>query len=102
MRKTGRDAQEGEMKAHSIRWTALGALALSLTIVPELGQEETPPLPPSSELTTLTATQGLILDMAETDSRAIAVGARGAVLVSESRSDWRQIENVPTRATLTA
>ncbi len=90
------------MKAHSIRWPALGALALSLTIVPALAQEETPPLPPSSELMPLTATQGLILDMAETDSRAIAVGARGAVLVSESRSDWRQIENVPTRATLTA
>jgi photosystem II stability/assembly factor-like uncharacterized protein len=43
-----------------------------------------------------------MLDFAEGDQRAIAVGERGHVLVSESRSDWRQVEGVPTRATLTA
>jgi photosystem II stability/assembly factor-like uncharacterized protein len=50
------------------------------------------------------ATKSLLLDIADGASRAIAVGERGHVLVSESRggSDWRQIEGVPTRATLTA
>ncbi len=83
----------------SNRWMPLGVLALALAATPAVAQDA---LPPSSELMPLTATQGLILDMTETDSRAIAVGARGSILVSESRSDWRQIENVPTRATLTA
>ena len=46
--------------------------------------------------------QSLLLGFAETDQRAIVVGARGAILVSESRSDWRQLEGVPTRSTLTA
>lgn len=46
--------------------------------------------------------QSLLLGFAETDQRAIAVGARGAILVSESRSDWRQLSDVPTRSTLTA
>lgn len=48
------------------------------------------------------AKQSLLLDIAESDQRAIAVGERGHVLVSESRDDWRQVEAVPTRATLTA
>lgn len=56
----------------------------------------------TSEVLPNVATQGLILDLAETNSRAVAVGERGQILVSESRSDWRQIANVPTRATLTA
>ncbi|MBB5207588.1 WD40/YVTN/BNR-like repeat-containing protein [Chiayiivirga flava] len=55
-----------------------------------------------SELMPNAATQALILDIAESDSRAIAVGERGQILVSESRSDWRQVADVPTRATLTA
>lgn len=48
------------------------------------------------------ATHSLILDIAEARDRAVAVGERGHILVSESRHDWRQIENVPTRSTLTA
>ncbi len=48
------------------------------------------------------ATRSLMLDIAEAKDRAIAVGERGHILVSESRRDWRQIENVPTRSTLTA
>lgn len=45
----------------------------------------------------------LILDIAESTNRAIAVGERGHILVSESRrGDWRQVEGVPTRTTLTA
>ena len=46
--------------------------------------------------------KSLILDMADGANRAVAVGERGHILVSESRrGDWRQIEAVPTRATLT-
>lgn len=44
----------------------------------------------------------LLLDVAEGDQRAVAVGERGHVLVSESRQDWRQASTVPTRSTLTA
>lgn len=47
------------------------------------------------------ATRSLILDLASGADRAIAVGERGHILVSESRSDWRQIADVPTRSTLT-
>lgn len=48
------------------------------------------------------AAQSLLLDFAETDQRAIVVGERGEILVSESRDDWRQVQAVPTRSTLTA
>jgi photosystem II stability/assembly factor-like uncharacterized protein len=48
------------------------------------------------------ATRSLMLDLADGANRAIAVGERGHILVSESRRDWRQVENVPTRSTLTA
>ena len=47
------------------------------------------------------AAQSLILDIGASNDRAIAVGDRGHILVSESRSDWRQVE-VPTRVMLTA
>ena len=43
------------------------------------------------------ASRSLILDVADSSDRAIAVGERGHILVSESRRDWRQVENVPTR-----
>lgn len=56
----------------------------------------------TSELMPLAAAQALILDFAAADSRAIAVGERGQILLSESRSDWRQVPGVPTRANLTA
>ena len=48
------------------------------------------------------AARSLLLDIDESDQRAIVVGERGHVLVSESRQDWRQVEGVPTRSTLTA
>lgn len=47
------------------------------------------------------AARSMLLDVAESDQRAIAVGERGHVLVSESRQDWRQVAGVPTRSTLT-
>ncbi len=48
------------------------------------------------------ASHALILDIAEASDRAVAVGERGDILLSESRRDWRQVEGVPTRSTLTA
>ncbi len=54
------------------------------------------------EVMPLATTRSLMLDIADGDQRAIMVGERGHVLVSESRSDWRQVANVPTRVTLTA
>ena len=58
--------------------------------------------PLRSETMQYASSQALILGLTETDSRAVAVGERGQILVSESRTDWRQIADVPTRATLTA
>lgn len=67
-----------------------------------------------AQATTLTAElmplahRSLLLDAADGANRAIVVGERGHVLVSESRSlgadgsGWRQVDGVPTRATLTA
>ena len=47
-------------------------------------------------------TQSLLLDLVESGNRAIAVGERGAIVISDDRSNWRQVAEVPTRATLTA
>jgi photosystem II stability/assembly factor-like uncharacterized protein len=55
-----------------------------------------------SEIMPLAARQALVLDFAEADSRAVAVCERGQVFLSESRRDWRQVADVPTRANLTA
>ena len=60
------------------------------------------PAPAVSEAMPNAVTQALILGIVDSNSRAVAVGERGQVLVSESRSDWRQVDGVPTRATLTA
>lgn len=48
------------------------------------------------------ADRSLLLAITDAADRAIAVGERGHILVSESRSDWRQVKGVPTRATLTS
>jgi photosystem II stability/assembly factor-like uncharacterized protein len=64
--------------------------------------EATDAVPRPAEIQPLVLRESLILDFAEGANRAIAVGERGHIAVSESRSDWRQVEGVPTRATLTA
>ncbi len=49
------------------------------------------------------AATSLLLDLVDAGDRAVAVGERGHILVSETRRDgWRQIAGVPTRSTLTA
>ena len=86
------------------------AVALGFGSIVALSQGEAPPADPAAEadLSTLTAemmplaSKSLLLDVANGASRAIAVGERGHILISESRTDWRQVENVPTRSTLTA
>jgi photosystem II stability/assembly factor-like uncharacterized protein len=47
-------------------------------------------------------TQSLLLDLVESGNRAIGVGERGAIVISDDRTNWRQVADVPTRATLTA
>ena len=74
----------------------LGVAALPLTA---LAQDVAPQ---RSEIMPLAATQALILDLTDAASRAVAVGERGQILVSESRTEWRQVADVPTRTTLTA
>lgn len=48
------------------------------------------------------AGETLVLDATPTSFGAVAVGARGHILISEDFDEWRQAERVPTRATLTA
>lgn len=48
------------------------------------------------------AVESLILDLAISGTRRIAVGERGHVLISDDGRTWRQVADVPTRATLTA
>lgn len=78
------------------------ALAFALAAVvqaPAARAEAAAPL--AAEMQPLVLNQSLLLRFAESSQRAIAVGERGHIAVSESRSDWRQVEGVPTRATLT-
>ncbi len=77
------------------------ALVLGMAALP-LAVQAQDAAPVRSETMPLAATQALILDMTEAASRAVAVGERGQILVSESRTEWRQVADVPTRATLTA
>lgn len=48
------------------------------------------------------AVESLILDLAISGTRRIAVGERGHVLLSDDGRSWTQVAGVPTRATLTA
>jgi len=80
-------------------------LALAGTLAAAEGDAPAPtaddPSVQSAELEPL-ASQALMTDVAQAASRAIAVGERGTILISESRREWRQVENVPTRSNLTA
>ena len=90
---------------------ALAGVAASGTVA---AQEDTPDAPATPQAVVQAvdpamlkaepapmAAGSLLLDVAEGDQRAIVVGERGHVLVSESRQDWRQVTDVPTRTTLT-
>lgn len=85
---------------------AAGWMSLMLTSAPS-AQETAKPLvddPSVLEAELMPkALSSLILDIVDASDRAVAVGERGHILVSETRRDgWRQIEHVPTRSNLTA
>ncbi len=81
------------------------ALAAALPLSAQASQQDNAPAGDSSVSSAEPmplADRGLVLAIADGDQRAIAVGERGHVFVSESRQDWRQVADVPTRSTLTA
>lgn len=80
---------------------ATPATSVNAEVSPPVMAVAAPPVV-MSETMPLATTRALILDFTEADSRAIAVGERGQVLLSESRTDWRQVGNVPTRSNLNA
>lgn len=82
--------------------TAPAAAPAAASAAPAAASVKWPePVESKAELMPL-VTQSLLLDMVESGNRAVAVGERGAVLLSDDRSNWRQVADVPTRATLTA
>jgi photosystem II stability/assembly factor-like uncharacterized protein len=99
---------------HAFRKPPVGmATGLALAVLLAAGfavgqQDEAEPAVAPPDPATLTAepmpnaSKALVLDLVAAADRAIAVGERGHILVSESRTDWRQVEGVPTRSTLTA
>lgn len=79
------------------------ALLLAIPMATAVAQDAAPAdTTEMVEVMPLATVRSLMLDITEGNQRAIMVGERGHILVSESRTDWRQIGNVPTRSTLTA
>jgi photosystem II stability/assembly factor-like uncharacterized protein len=64
------------------------------------GEGDDPMLRPAEPMPR--AIESLILDVAISGTRRIAVGERGHVLISDDGRSWQQVADVPTRATLTA
>lgn len=60
-----------------------------------------PATSPAEMLSLARIEESLLLDATDSSDRAIVVGDRGHILVSESRSEWRQVPS-PTRVMLTA
>lgn len=82
-------------------WTALALLGAATWVAVAADVPADDPAVLATELQPQ-ATQSMMLDVCDAATRAIAVGERGHVLVSEDRREWRQVGNVPTRSTLTA
>ena len=89
------------MKTFASKLSILVAMALTMTTSCVSAQQDAQN-GLSAEPMPLATSRALVLDLTNGNSRAIAVGERGHVLVSESRSDWRQVEKVPSRSNLTA
>ncbi|MEZ5457605.1 MAG: YCF48-related protein [Lysobacteraceae bacterium] len=89
------------MKTLASKLSILVAVTLTAATLGVTAQDDSAPLL-MAEPMPLATSRALVLDLTNGDSRAIAVGERGHVLVSESRSDWRQVEKVPSRSNLTA
>lgn len=86
---------------NATRLSLIAALALC-PVLPTQAQEAEATAPVMAERMPLAASRSLVLDLTDGASRAVAVGERGHILLSETRSEWRQADAVPTRATLTA
>jgi len=80
--------------------TILFAMTLPL-FAQTAGQASTDSAELPSEMKPL-ANKSLLLDIAQTNSGYYAVGERGHVLTSPDGKSWTQINNVPTRSTLTS
>ena len=93
----------GVQKMQAMKLTAAVAL-LTLAALPvsaqEIVPEDVPVVPRPAEQMPL-APHSLLLDVANTGARYIAVGDRGNVLGSVDGKNWAQVE-VPVRAALTA
>ncbi len=83
------------LRANGTRGLSLLALTAILAMPLALAAEN------EAEVLPEVAANSLMLDVTESDQRAVMVGERGHILVSESRNDWRQVADVPTRTTLT-
>ena len=80
-------------------WALFVVLAVGLVVTPALAGEEDPP---EFAVQASLASRSLLLDVVAVEGLAVAVGARGHVLLSDDQgSNWRQAE-VPTRAGLNA
>lgn len=78
----------------------MGFLLAATALISGAGRAAPPPVETSSMARL--AARSLLLDLARTDERLVAVGDRGHVLLSDDGGgSWRQVEGVPTRAMLT-
>ena len=93
------------------RWPVVPLLLLAMAGAANAQDEAAPPASasnwpdpsssPAEILDVARIQKSLLLDAANARDRAVVVGDRGHILVSESRSEWRQVP-VPTRSMLTA
>ncbi len=79
----------------------LGGLSAQDKTSPPASVWADPATAPAETLDLARIQRSLLVDVAEARDRAVIVGDRGHILVSESRSEWRQVP-VPTRVLLTA
>lgn len=86
----------------SRRYLVTFLLAMTLPLFAQTaGQTSTDSAELMSETKPL-ASKALLLDIAQTNSGYFAVGERGHVLTSTDGKSWTQINNIPTRSTLTS
>jgi photosystem II stability/assembly factor-like uncharacterized protein len=93
------------------RWPVVPLLLLAMAGAANAQDEAAPPASasnwpdpsssPAEILDVARIQKSLLLDAANARDRAVVVGDRGHILVSESRSEWRQVP-VPTRSMLTS
>jgi photosystem II stability/assembly factor-like uncharacterized protein len=92
------------MRVSVLRDGGLGAALALVVALPALAADPAAkwvdPATAPAEILPL-ASKSLLLDVARSGNRYVAVGARGTVLLSDDGTSWTQVET-PTRSTLTA